>query len=220
MNVIAVIYQENEDHALMINTGLKALKAVFKVTTVINKQTSEIAELQGTTIIKNTENCLAMAWNKGLESVFAQGAQYAFVSGLDSRPPTKIELYKMISILTDTKCGLVACVANTTDNRVSHGDGSYSFFLIDKYAFAEVRFNEDFKPAYFEDNDHLERMWQANYVPKKISSTAFAHLGQGTVRLGDEIKNKYSQYMQKNLELFQQIHGFTPPHLPADIKFN
>lgn len=222
MKALTVIYHETREH---FNLALKAWASFpkeVKILAVIN-QKYDIEYPKNIEYIANDENCLAKAWNIGLREIF-KTEDYAIVSGLDSISPQLDQLEEMVKMLKENpKYGLVSAIPMDMYNgveKVQHGDGSFSFFIISKEAFEKVGdFDERFKPAYFEDNDYLERLWKAGYTPHRALSVIYYHMFQGTIKYGTEIKRKYPVYMQKNLELFRSIYGKTPEHLPKDIKF-
>jgi hypothetical protein len=62
---------------------------------------------------------------------------------------------------------------------VPHPD--FSCFMIDKFTFTEIgEFDENFTPAYFEDNDYHRRIQLAGFEAYNVSSAPFYHYGSRT----------------------------------------
>ena len=222
--ILAVVYHETEEHYKMALKSWAAFPQDVEIVAVNNKNYQ--AALYPATLnwIENDENCLAKAWNIGLKKIF-ETYEFALVSGLDSLAPDSDAIEFLIDTLKyNPDYGIVSASPsplhiNDFIKDIKHGDGSFSFFVISKEAFENVGgFDERFKPAYFEDNDYLERLWKAGYKPKQ-SPISYYHVTQGTVKYGKDITKKYPEFMQRNLELFKSIYGKVPEHLPEDIKF-
>lgn len=224
--ILTVIYHETPAHFNMALRTWKSFPEDAEIIAVINKRLDGVEYPDFITYLENDENCLARAWNMGLKYLFNKGYENVFVSGLDSESPNVDDLDVLAGAATDdgfsaaTPLGMQSLgVANQLP--VKHGDGSFSFFCINKDCFELVGdFDEGFKPAYFEDNDYLERMWQEGLRPVRRQDVQYFHIFQGTVKNGEDIKREYPVFMQKNLEYFREKWGFTPPHLPSDIKFS
>lgn len=228
MKILTVIYHENENHYNMALRSWGSMPKECEIVAVVNRKIDKEYP-KHVTYIENDENCLSKAWNIGLREIF-KTEDIAFVSGLDSECPDLEELQIMVDRLkSNPKMGLISAthigigskpIISPVDVPVRHGDGSFSFFAITKECFERVgNFDERFKPAYFEDNDYLERLWTKGYKPLRLESVQYFHLVQGTLKYGKESQENYPKYMQKNLELFKSIHGKIPDHLPEDIKF-
>lgn len=224
LNILTVIYHETVEHFNMAIKAWNSFPEDSNIIAVINKKLDGVEYPDNITYIENDENCLAKAWNKGLKEIF-KTSEYAIVSGLDSISPTKDKLEKLVGILkANPSLGIVAAMPLVREriyDLVLHGDGSFSFFVISKDTFEKVGdFNEDFKPAYFEDDDYLERLWMQKFHPVRVRSVSYYHVEQGTLKYGKETKKQYPVFMQKNLELYKSIYGKAPPHLPVNIKFS
>ena len=220
--VLTVIYHENIQH---FNMALKAWKSFPKSEkyAVINRKLEDVLYPDNIIYLENDENCLARAWNIGLKNIFEKH-DVAIVSGLDSEAPTRFHIRNMIMLAkSDPTIGIVS--ANCTNHLrgevpIEHGDGSFSFFVITRKAFQKIGdFNERYKPAYFEDNDYLERAWEAGYKPIKMLDAKYFHIFQGSMKYGPEAKRKYSEFMNRNLEIFKKEYGKVPDHLPPNIRF-
>jgi hypothetical protein len=222
--VLTVIYHENESH---YNMALKAWAAFGDrpIVAVINRKLDGVEYPEHITYIENDENCLAKAWNIGLRHIFEK-FDVAVVSGLDSIAPNSAYTNEQIKIIREhTQMGFLSSTPEGMESgrgwhKVQHGDGSFSFFIITRRCFNQVGdFDERYKPAYFEDNDYLERLWKKNFQPMRDGDVTYFHLVQGTIKQGYEIRKQYPYFMQKNLELFIKTYGKVPDHLPPEIRF-
>lgn len=221
MKIVSVIYHETEMHYKLALKAWSNMPVIADKISVINKKFNAPYP-EDMILIENSENCLAKAWNIGLKKAF-ESEDYAFVSGLDLICPQEDQLDDMINILKkNPNFGMVAATplnAGFGEQPMQHGDGSFSFYCISKKCFEDVGdFDEQYKPAYFEDNDYLERLWLKGYQPKRLP-IYYYHIGQGTVKHGSEIQKQYPGFMQKNLEIFKNTYGKVPDHLPKDVKF-
>ena len=222
--ILTVLYQETDEHVKMNNMAFGSFPKNIEKYIVINK---EIQLPYGKCILlKNDVNCLARAWNIGLKEIFTD-YDYAVVSGLDSISPKQSEIDLMVNYLKNNpNCGLVSAnnmyadLTHKDTKPIEHGDGSFSFYVISKTCFEAVGdFDENYTPAYFEDNDYIERLYRANYMPKQMLNVYYTHVFQGTVKFGNSIKKNYPVFMQKNLNYFKGKWGKVPNHLPDDITF-
>jgi GT2 family glycosyltransferase len=171
----------------------------------------------------NSENCLASAWNKGLKQLFKKYNK-VLVIGTDQEV-LKEDIENLLEYSNKyPDAGLWSAkpieTRPKTHNKVEHGDGSFSYFIISKEAYEDTgEFDENFKPAYFEDNDYLERLWLRGYIPVQTQHIKFLHLTQGSVKYSQEDAKAYPKYMQDNLNYFKAKWNKVPDHLPEDIKF-
>lgn len=230
--ILTVIYHENEEQFNMAIRTWDSFPKDADIYAVFNRKYKDGEYPKNIKYLTNDENCLAKAWNMGLTEIFKK-YDYAIVSGLDSMSPPEYDLNILVEALSDNpNYGITSAVPMGMVNGVEdieHGDGSFSFFCISKNTFEaltyedkgkeKVGFNENYKPAYFEDNDYLERLWDSGYTPKRFNNITYYHLFQGSVKHGQEIARSYGDFMQKNLELFKKTYGKVPDHLPKDIVF-
>lgn len=226
--VLTVIYHESDEHYNMAKQAWKSFPEDSEIMAVVNRKMDKEYP-SNIKYLYNTENCLSKAWNMGLRDLFKRH-DYVVVSGLDSIAPVESEINQMITYLqTNPKIGLVSATPRGSYERihslartfdVEHGDGSFSFFILSKEAFETVgKFDENFKPAYFEDDDYLVRLRNAGYTPKRLQHVQYFHVRQGTVKHGNDIQKAYTDFMARNLEYYRKKWGHTPPHLPPNIEF-
>jgi len=140
---------------------------------------------------ENDENCLARAWNKGIRRGFERGADFCLVINLDvlfhplyldnliafaQATPQAImwsgDLWKEESTL------LTAPIESTTVE-----SAEASGFLIDRRLFAAVGdFDEQFKPAYYEDVDMWYRIKRAGLRSCRTTTARFFHFESITLQ--------------------------------------
>lgn len=219
--IVTVVYHETKEHFNMARRTWASMPADSEIVAVVNKKLPGYEYPGYIHYIDNDENCLAKAWNIGLKYFFDKGYEAVFVSGLDSECVDEEGMMEMEHIAL-TKGFAAACGLPQmwdTNEHLQHGDSGFSFFCISKELFEKVGdFDENFKPAYFEDDDYLERMLEKNYWPTRMP-LQYLHITQGTIKYGSEVSRLYPEFMQKNLEYYKYKYGVPPRHLPEDIVF-
>ena len=234
---LSVIYVTNPDLVRLAQETYQSVpKAIFKLAVVNANPVGFEVSNWTTETLHNTENCLSLAWNKGIERLKDLGCRYVFATNLDVLVSKSLLKSLYLLLKKQPTFGMVSATSvesypdyrrliqakspYSTFEPIEHGDGSFSCFLLDIEAFAKVGpFDVNFKPAYFEDNDYLERLWSCGYTPQRITNQYYFHHQQGTLKTCRETLLAYPAFMQRNLEYFQQKHGKTPEHLPADVSF-
>lgn len=145
-------------------------------------------------IIYNDENCLAKAWNIGIEYALSKGFDYILVSNLDVIS-TKHTIDDLIDFAGNYPDALMWCATEYQGNRKDFKSEprkaeieislvpeahSFSYFMIDKRLIKEAGKFFHYYPAYFEDWDMRDRIHlSGNYivVGKHIP---FFHYGNAT----------------------------------------
>lgn len=130
-------------------------------------------------IIIRRENILSGAWNDIMN--YAGADDYVIVANDDVFPH-----YRSIE-------ALVTAAKERPDvamwNGSGHSGNSYSFFLLRQWAYRIVgAFDENFKPAYFEDNDFDYRIKLAGLIREEVAEAEFEHIGSATINNMDAIK--------------------------------
>lgn len=231
--IVCVIFVKNEIHKNIAQTSLDSFPNHYKKIAVINNNEGGLDVSQFDYVIQNDINCLSRAWNKGIQKAIELNYHYFILPNLDlvvddlalTKIKEGLERYPKAGIvsaqyITDYNYFLVRDESESYVD-ISHGDGSFSLFVLSKKAFEQIgAFDENFAPAYFEDCDYLERAWKSGFVPKKRFDAQFFHLIQSSVKNDKESMDKYPVFMQNNLEYFKKKWGKVPNHLPKDIRFN
>ena len=235
---LSVVYLTNPEVIQLAERSYSSIpKPIFKLA-VINANPLHF-DLQNcvTEAIENAENCLSLAWNRGIRRLKELNYEYVLATNLDVILNKSViaAMYRLLK--KNPHFGLVSaesiedidkyqkiCPTKDIPPRfcpIEHGDGSFSCFLLSIKAFDVVGdFDTNFKPAYFEDNDYLERLWTCGYIPQRLTNQFYFHFLQGTLKTCSKTQQSYPMFMQRNLEYFQQKHGKIPDHLPNDVSFS
>ena len=234
---LSVVYVTNPELVRLAEDTYQSVpRAMFKLAVVNANPVGFEVHQWATETMSNTENCLALAWNTGIARLQSLKCRYALVTNLDVLVSKTLIKSMYLLLKKQPTFGMVSATSvesyphyqqllrsksvYSTFEPMEHGDGSFSCFLLDIEAFDKVGpFDTNFKPAYFEDNDYLERLWACGYTPQRIANQYYFHHQQGTLKTCRETRLAYPAFMQRNLEYFQQKHGKTPEHLPTDVSF-
>lgn len=129
-------------------------------------------------IIPRTVNILSGAWND-IMTTFPD--DYVIIAN-DDVMPHKHSVEALVNAALDRPD--VAMWNGSGDQTQGVGGNSYSFFLLRKWAYAQVGpFDQRFKPAYFEDNDYDYRLRVlAGLIREEVSNATFDHVGSATVK--------------------------------------
>lgn len=230
--IITVVYCKNEAHKNLAEYSYESFPGLYRIAVTNNNDGGLDVDKYNDEVIVNDKNNLSKAWNKGIKRAIELHYKYVLLSNLDVilHHGCVKSLYSKIA----KSHGLISATYTTSFNAtmatvddelphlvpVKHGDGSFSCYLLDVEAYKKVgEFDENFNPAYFEDNDYLERIWIAGYKPERLQTATYYHFVQGTVKNNEEDAKAYPVYMQNNLEYFKEKWGKVPDHLPQDIRF-
>lgn len=84
----------------------------------------------------------------------------------------------------------------------------FACFLITPEVFNEIgRFDENFKPAYYEDNDYHRRVLMAEYKIEIVTTAPYLHYGSVTQKESGVVNNFQ---MQQNLQYYKNKWGGGP----------
>jgi hypothetical protein len=142
-------------------------------------------------VITNGRNNVALAWNRGIEQAFGQGASLVVVINLDMLFHS--QCFERMALLAQEQPDPILWSAtewkelNTLEQAPLSSEVSdyvdSSCFMADQRLFERVgRFDEEFDPAYHEDSDMLYRIKLAGYKTLSSRSSLFYHLGRGTIK--------------------------------------
>ncbi len=163
-------------------------------------------------VIPRAVNILAGAWNDLMQ--LADDTTYMIIANDDVVPH-----YSSIE-------SLVAAARDNPEYAMVNGSGhsgnSYSYFLLKKWAYDKVgRFDENLKPAYFEDNDWDYRMMVlAGLLRVEVPTATFDHIGSATMRaMTDAQRNKHNIRFIKNQEYYNRKWGGLPHQERFTVEF-
>ncbi|WP_053960272.1 glycosyltransferase family 2 protein [Sulfobacillus thermosulfidooxidans] len=154
---------------------------------------------------------VAKSWNWGIREALKDGAQYVLVLNDDVRlAPGFIE-----RLVEDLQRDNVILASGRPDHvEVSPPTRrlAMSAFLCDHRLFDEIgEFDESFWPAYFEDDDMLQRIRNTNRWKTWFDSDAvFHHWVSSTLSQFRDIRRMNRRYFKENRERFFQKWGFYP----------
>lgn len=143
---------------------------------------------------------VAASWNYFLKTY----PDYIIISNDDIEVgPTAIE--NMVDAAEANPDGLFFCID-------SAGINAWSFFLERKRSLEVIGdYDENFWPAYFEDNDRYRRYMLAGYEVHKAPGIEFYHFGSATIKAYDhEQEMRHHEYFRRNQEYYISKWGGEP----------
>lgn len=170
-----------------------------------------VLTLQPQTVLRQVDCCVAAAWNWGFETAVLEGCERLMLLANDTvlRPDTvdRLAAYEgpahFWSATDDDKpeftearpgCDF-SCALTTPEHYRRYGC-----------------FDENFKPAYHEDNDYVARIHVAGGTVCQVGAARFTHRGSQTIRLDPEMNHHSSYWWTKHERYFRLKWG----HLPID----
>lgn len=228
--IITVPYVTNNDlYQLMVNSinSLTSKKYDLYHVAIINKCPKPWIDFvydYANQIIENDENCLSMAWNKGIEMAINAGCEKIIVPNLDilARHDTidnlieALDKYDFAGAYTEGHS-----MANKTGIVEKLEGNPFSLFAMTKKCFDKVgKFDENFKPAYFEDNDYAYRMRLSNIKLCTVYHAPFIHYGSQTIHKDFDIASINNVTFSKNHQYFVKKWGGIPDQEVYTTPFN
>lgn len=172
-------------------------------------------------ILIRSENILSGAWNDLMQIE----SDYTIIANDDVFPH-----YHSIE-------ALVNAARNNPEvamwNGSGHSGNSYSYYLLQHWAYNKLSefnrihnlgtggFNEQFRPAYFEDNcaDYILRIL-LGLVRNEVPEATFEHIGSATMRnMNDERIVTHHKRFAENQRLYQHMWGGLPGKERFQIPF-
>lgn len=130
-------------------------------------------------VLIRRENILAAAWNDIMNFGIDYEFDYVIIANDDVTPHANSIEALVTAAIKQLDIGMWNGSGNQTKGV---GGNSYSFFLLHKWAYAIVgEFDENFRPAYFEDNDYDYRVKLAGLIREEVSACTFDHIGSATM---------------------------------------
>ena len=172
---------------------------------------------------------LAATWNRALDFVWEAGGEHALVVNNDVRldPGT----YRLLRrVLESDEAFFVTGVGvdeKTWDSRtgvdqlVDHGGPDFSCYLISKECHAKYRFDENFVPAYHEDNDYHRRMILAGDGDRIFSvNVPFLHHGSVTINRDEKTAEEWGAKFEKCRAYYVKKWGGLPGEETFETPFD
>lgn len=179
----------------------------------------------------NDENCLSAAWNIGIKRGLAEDSDYIIIPNNDLifHPDAIDNLVKFAEEHPEFIMWTSAEHANMrTIKTAEYGDSfdehpHFSCFMVSPKTVKILRekeentgepypgfFDENYKPAYFEDGDMHNRILRAGQKAGKTASSLFYHFGSRTIKVDEELNMKNKRSYETNRAYFQKKWGFDP----------
>ncbi len=155
---------------------------------------------------------VARSWNWGIRQALADGAEYVLVLNDDVRLESRDFIDRLVADLHRNEIILASGRPAHVEAGAATKRPAMSAFLCDHRLFDELGgFDESFWPAYFEDDDMLQRIRATSHWQTWFDSDAvFYHWVSSTVNQIRGIRKMNRSYFNKNRELFYKKWGFYP----------
>lgn len=182
--------------------------------------------------VNNDRNCLSKAWNFGIERALEHKCDYVFLPNLDLHfKPDCLD--RLIQGVKETPDGIFWCatnyprieevetaVANHTITEDLDGN-SFSYFVVTQKLIDEVGFfDEQFEPAYFEDNDMYYRITLVGGKFYRIHDALVYHYGSGTLANDVQLRMQNNQTFIDNQNRYKAKWGGLPHQEAYKHPFN
>lgn len=171
---------------------------------------------------------VAAAWNLGIEQCWNNRCDYVLVIN-DDVVLSKWTIDNQVAALEkqeSKESGLVLTTAWATTppdpsspaSMAYYGEppmeaawipgADFACFMINKVCWQVVgRFDENFHPAYFEDNDYHRRILMANFSARIVPQAPYYHYGSQTQKSANVVQ---SEQFEKNKHYYQKKWGGAP----------
>lgn len=230
--IITVPYvTNNELFSLMDNSYKSLISEQYELIhiVVINKYCYDINYFvkndKFNVVLENSENCLAAAWNIGIREAIEQKINKIIIPNLDI-----LADFKTIDDIANKLNHYDFVCGNENGGLESVGSpktlkiflkNSFSFFGLNTNCIKKVGyFDENFKPAYFEDDDYKYRL-KINNINYCTSVTAFyTHFGSQTIGKDIELAKYNNSRYALNSEYYIKKWGGKPGEEKYNKPFN
>jgi GT2 family glycosyltransferase len=185
---------EKDVKFFIVNNGKKSLEKEINI-----EEFSEEKCGDRISVIRSEFNLgVAASWNFFLQNISPNEGNYWIISNDD------------VEFLEDTLDILVKEAPK--HSMVLPKGGSWSLFSIHENAVKEVGyFDENFYPAYFEDNDYHHRLKLKNMSPHIENSLEFKHFGSATLKgFSKERTKQHHREFKANRDYFKKKWGYVP----------
>jgi hypothetical protein len=166
-------------------------------------------------VVNDRERTVAGAWNEGTRRALRLGAGCVAVMATDARPEHGALDALVRYAEGDSEAALwSACQSHLAQEATVETDGAdFSLFAF-RAATVERHgwFDENFKPAYFEDNDYYARIVLGGQRCRVLHQARYTHEGGGsqTIRLDAEMAHHVAHWFASNRDYFVRKWGREP----------
>jgi len=187
-------------------------------------------------IISNKRNeGVARSWNDGIRlAKNTYGCTKFFVVNNDILLK-KCTIDRMVDLLNDPDIGLVTAynvhgeidspekldtIFSPRRRKITEAP-DFSCFMLNSETINQVGyFDENFWPAYFEDNDYHYRMKLAGLKAVKLNQALYYHFGSQTIKNSPDVEKISNEYYLQNKEYYIKKWGGVPGNEAYQTPFN
>lgn len=158
----------------------------------------------------NTNFGVAKTWNWFLTNV--EGNMIILNDDIEFYSDTLNQFIKTWQANYDKNVVFYSC---SQEDEKNYPNGNYSFFMVNSSIKDKVGyFDENFFPAYFEDNDYVYRIKLLGFKTKLFCSMHYNHHLSSTLKKQKELglNEKHDENFEKNHQYFLQKWGGEPEH--------
>lgn len=204
IGIVITPYISNDLHLRYTIGTLNSIKTKHKAMIIahvnhwrVGGQEKKILE-EMTDILRETgRNNVSMAWNKGIRKAFSEACTYALVPNLDiifnqdciDNLVQFAREHPDAYMWTASEWPQKKTIQEATWDNSFDEHPHFSCFMVDKRLFEEIGpFDEQFEPAYNEDNDMHYRIKLRGKIALKTASAKFYHYGSRTIKSDLELE--------------------------------
>ncbi len=196
--IVCVLYINSDLHLALAQETLASIRCPLphQKIAVINRlrdlrSDREFVENSFDYVIQNDQNILARGWNRGVREALQAGHRYVLLPNMDivfhpecignlvefANQSRREVIWSATPVVEEKE---LSGVSLSTERRA---DVYFSCFLLDHRLFQTVgEFDEQFRPAYYEDIDMLYRMKLMGEVGASSSSARYFHYELGSMK--------------------------------------
>jgi glycosyltransferase involved in cell wall biosynthesis len=172
---------------------------------------------------------LSATWNRALDFVWDAGGDHAWVVNNDARYHR--DTYNAVTIAIEKyDAGFVSGIGVTEEmfdpvadppgNLNEKGGPDFSCFVITKSCHQKYRFDENFIPAYHEDNDFHRRMILSGDGERIFSvNVPFLHYGSKTINRSEDVRKSWPERFKVSRDYYIRKWGGLPGRETYDEPF-
>jgi len=161
------------------------------------------------------ERSVAGAWNKGCELALADGADFLAIVANDTR--LRADCLDLLAEYgarneADLWSGISYNGREAIDPTQENDGADFTCFMFRPQTLERHgRFDPNYRPAYFEDNDYYGRVVLGGGKCRIVNRAQFFHHGSMTIREDPEIAHHVRYWFGKNREYFSKKWGVPEP---------
>lgn len=165
------------------------------------------------------ERCVAAAWNYGCQRAISDRCDMIVIVANDTelKPECLDRLVSATAARRADLCSGISLSGRTAIDASAVTDGAdfSCFAMLPDIWLRHGRFDENFKPAYFEDNDYYARIVLAGGSCAVVHGAQFFHHGSATVKNDPDMSRHVAHWFKKNKTYFSKKWGVPDPENDA-----